>query len=1047
MTAKVRKFRRRTGNRKSSMPKLKEMFLKEYESLKVNRDIMGRVPEDILIGIKFSDNHFHGVYPDEEATGWILNELLDQNPEFEAVEDGGEEYLGQEILVKSELPKKIIFHNRQAIGDILMMTCAVRDFKKRYPEVDVKVQSTAMHIWDNSPHIIHEEFTEVIDPAHDMKAKDMAPQIQRKYVDRAVEEDRPVKLYIGPGKGTNQSNSSDLHFANAYRLSIEAILGVNIPQGPIRPDVHLSPKEELNPIITPPYWVICAGEKGDWTAKTWPQMWWQEIVNLLPDVQFVQIGQEGRGHRVLEGDNVINFIGRTEDRNTGIRDLFNIFYHSDGSIGLVSFHMHLSAAFNNPCVVIAGAREPQHFTHYPGHRYLSTDGCLPCTVRGEKPRACWYCDVDRCEFVINVEGQKVPRCMEMIRPTDVAKAVNMYYRGGRLSDTAGKNKKRIPPLTVGEGRESTPASKKSDDEIDVYDELIAEWGFSWGGTSITRPDWDFIRSIINRYKVKTVLEFGCGLSTLLFRSVGYDVTSYEADNYGTWTDKLKGINPKLDLREWDAKSEVEGGDYDLIFVDGPSGSIRREISIKQSAELADLIIVHDAGRKLELEYQEKYLKPYFELRDKGGTRCHFWSRRDAIAVEDVKKASRKIEESGETLPPFAHHGVKLNIETEGVDKESLIEGGIDYAEKKIKEFDGIGKRGAEIGKKLADELKDKVELPNNVRFLPSKGKVRLVFNGRGEGGAERSTTWLMKTFDQMGYEVEYVTPTAPSGTFRKADDTDRIRVLDFNKWSVQEEVDLLILYVNDWVWDFNKTRVIEPFEVMKAKRKVMVVNFRIGKIGRIPWTLGWDKYIFLNTSLYKSLRELETEAPMKVLPPPTDLTEFLKIKPDYDGAMRIVRHSSQGDVKYSKDFPDKCYQICDRINSVSISLMPAPSFLPDGDERIIHYKRNQPPVPEFLSQGNVFWYWLPEGYEDQGPKVIMEAQAAGLPIVAQDHSGPRDRVKDTGSGFLSNNFNDHLYYFELLRDSKVREDIGKIGKEHARKNYDPHRWIEEILRG
>jgi len=433
--------------------------------------------------------------------------------------------------------------------------------------------------------------------------------------------------------------------------------------------------------------------------------------------------------------------------------------------------------------------------------------------------------------------------------------------------------------------------------------------------------------------------------------------------------------------------------------------VRREISIKQSAELADLIIVHDAGRKLELEYQEKYLKPHFELRDKGGTRCHFWSRRDALKKEDIREA---VEEMKKDTIEYAN-----NLSSKKPDSSIFSEALFDH-----------------YGFKL--------------NMQTANGKVRLVFSGRGEGGAERSTTWLMKTFDQMGYEVEYVTPKGPSGTFKKADDTGRIKVLDFNKRSIQEEVDLLILYVNDWVWDFDQPRVVEPFEAMKAKRKVMVINFRIGKIGKIPWTLGWDKYIFLNTSLYKSLRELETEAPMKVLPPPTDLTEFLKIKPDYDDAIRIVRHSSQGDVKYSKDFGDKCREVILRIVDSSISLMPAPTFI-GNIPGVFKCKRNVPPVPEFLSQGNVFWYWLPEGYEDQGPKVIMEAQAAGLPVVAQDHSGPRDRVKSTGSGFLSNDFEDHIVFLHTLQDPGVRKTMGEMGRSWAEKEYDPHRWIEEVL--
>ena len=36
----------------------------------------------------------------------------------------------------------------------------------------------------------------------------------------------------------------------------------------------------------------------------------------------------------------------------------------------------LSACFNNPCVVLAGAREPAWFTNYFGHQYVQTNGTM-----------------------------------------------------------------------------------------------------------------------------------------------------------------------------------------------------------------------------------------------------------------------------------------------------------------------------------------------------------------------------------------------------------------------------------------------------------------------------------------------------------------------------------------------------------------------------------------------------------------------------------------------------------------------------------------------
>ena len=150
------------------------------------------------------------------------------------------------------VPEEIIFHNRQAIGDIMMMTCGIRDFKNAYPKTRVGVKSVAMHMWDNNPHVDH-TFT----------------------------DERKV-LKIGPTFLTNKSNLWNLHFANAFRMDIARRLKIDIPQGPIKPDIWFS-KEEFNrpPLIEGPYWTIVVGGEPGWTAKMYPSERWQEVVNLL----------------------------------------------------------------------------------------------------------------------------------------------------------------------------------------------------------------------------------------------------------------------------------------------------------------------------------------------------------------------------------------------------------------------------------------------------------------------------------------------------------------------------------------------------------------------------------------------------------------------------------------------------------------------------------------------------------------------------------------------------------------------------------------------
>src|SRR4030042_146958 len=477
--------------------------------------------------------------------------------------------------------KEIVFRNRQRIGDTLMFTCGVRDFKRAFPEARVNVVSTAGHIWDYNP-----------------------------YLDRTLIPTDENTVKIGPGFLTNASNRIDWHFANAYRVSIEEALKVHIPQGESRPDIWFTEEEYNAPrVIKQPYWIIVVnGEKG-WGCKMYPFERWQEFVNQNPEITFVQAGTREDNPPRLQGSNVLDHVGMTQDGNTGIRDLFKLFLNAEGSIGLVSFHMHLSGALYKPCVVVAGAREPVSFTRYPGHQYLATDGCLPCAVT-----ACWHCDIKACPHLIN----QVPQCVDIISPDDLTRALRSYYKGGRLK--VGEPCEKPKLKNVVKTPEKVPEPPKTD---------ITKYGLQWGGGCSTEKDWEFMSGTIAKYSVKSVLEFGSGLSTLLMHDAGLALTTYETEQ--AWIDKLLKIEPALTINLWDRK-ELTPQRFDMAFVDGPAGGQSRELSTKTGVESADVVIIHDANREYERKWQEKYLKGY-KGPVKGGNRCHLWVKTPKVSAE------------------------------------------------------------------------------------------------------------------------------------------------------------------------------------------------------------------------------------------------------------------------------------------------------------------------------------------------------------------------------------------------------------------------------
>jgi predicted O-methyltransferase YrrM len=175
-------------------------------------------------------------------------------------------------------------------------------------------------------------------------------------------------------------------------------------------------------------------------------------------------------------------------------------------------------------------------------------------------------------------------------------------------------------------------------DIDGYDDSDKvctdnfKYKIAWGGMAILQKDIRFIREKIKQYDVKTVVEFGLGLSSLLM-SEDVPVVSYETDEaFAKDILTRKTDDNKLAVAMWDGVSEPlleQRGPFDMAFIDGPHGSKQgREFSIKAVAKAkVPLVIVHDAGRRGEVLWQNRYLRKDYDLIDRNGNhsqRCQLW---------------------------------------------------------------------------------------------------------------------------------------------------------------------------------------------------------------------------------------------------------------------------------------------------------------------------------------------------------------------------------------------------------------------------------------
>lgn len=144
--------------------------------------------------------------------------------------------------------------------------------------------------------------------------------------------------------------------------------------------------------------------------------------------------------------------------------------------------------------------------------------------------------------------------------------------------------------------------------------------------SISEDDEAFILKIMSLNNVKTVLEFGCGVSSLAM-SKQAKVTSYETEL--RFAHAVSKENPDIDVRLWDGEEiKTELPHFDMAFVDGPAYGINREHSTKIASRHADIIIIHDANRPYEQKWQDKYLKRWFTrfMLEPTNKMCNCWVR-------------------------------------------------------------------------------------------------------------------------------------------------------------------------------------------------------------------------------------------------------------------------------------------------------------------------------------------------------------------------------------------------------------------------------------
>jgi hypothetical protein len=314
--------------------------------------------------------------------------------------------------------RKLILRCGFALGDVVMLTAAVRDLHHWYPgQFLTDVRTFHPDLWEHNPHIT--------------PLSDEDPE--------AVQIDCAYPLI-------DVCNKLPYHCLQGFIEFLNQRLRLAIKLTAVKGEVLLSDQEkawysqvhELTEADTP-FWIVAAGGKYDVTVKWWETSRYQQVVeHLRGKVLFVQIGSAGHHHPKLDG--VIDLRGKTS-----LRELIRLVYHAQGVLCPVTALMHLAAAVESkpgqpgrrPAVVIAGGREPVHWESYPGHQFIHVSGALPCCLEGGcwKDRTLPLRDGDKRDrpgnLCVDVVGQ-LPRCMHMIPANEVVRRIEWYHEGGVL---------------------------------------------------------------------------------------------------------------------------------------------------------------------------------------------------------------------------------------------------------------------------------------------------------------------------------------------------------------------------------------------------------------------------------------------------------------------------------------------------------------------------------------------------------------------------------------------------------------------------------------
>lgn len=245
-------------------------------------------------------------------------------------------------------------------------------------------------------------------------------------------------------------------------------------------------------------------------------------------------------------------------------------------------------------------------------------------------------------------------------------------------------------------------------------------------------------------------------------------------------------------------------------------------------------------------------------------------------------------------------------------------------------------------------------------------------------------------------------------------------------------------------------------------KKAKVIRFFVKKLYRFGLSGDSTRVIFQNPEnlqIFLNQKLVQKENAVLIKGSGVNLEEFTPANSNArnDNNVKIVLASRMLWDKGVGDFVGAAKLLKEKYSNVEFVLAGDcdygnPSFIPKEQlvswdkEGVVKWIGKSTNMPQTFSNCDIVC--LPSRHEGV-PKVLLEAAAAGLPIVASDIPGCKEVVKHGKNGFLVKNedIKGLVGAFEaLINDKELRHKMGAKGRQIAEKEFSVNKVVKETIR-